>query len=216
MLQEAFLAAVGLAGFVQAQQAGTQTAEKHPALPISQCTSSGCTTLNTEVTLDSNWRWLHTTSGYTNCYTGNKFDSSICTSGAACAKNCAVDGADYSGTYGIKASGNSLTLGFKTGTNVGSRTYLTDPTGNAYQMFKLKNKEFTFDVDVSKLPCGLNGALYFSEVGVVQTNYGHALTSSHDRCLPMVELLLLGPVTAQATVTLNAPETSSSSTAWYV
>jgi len=29
-------------------------------------------------------------------------------------------------------------------------------------MFKLKNKEFTFDVDVSKLPCGLNGALYFT------------------------------------------------------
>lgn len=30
-----------------------------------------------------------------------------------------------------------------------------------YEMFKLKNKEFTFDVDVSNLPCGLNGALYF-------------------------------------------------------
>lgn len=28
-------------------------------------------------------------------------------------------------------------------------------------MFKLKNMEFTFDVDVSNLPCGLNGALYF-------------------------------------------------------
>lgn len=25
----------------------------------------------------------------------------------------------------------------------------------------LKNQEFTFDVDVSQLPCGLNGALYF-------------------------------------------------------
>ena len=31
-------------------------------------------------------------------------------------------------------------------------------------MFKLKNKEFTFDVDVSELPCGLNGALYFVEM----------------------------------------------------
>lgn len=28
-------------------------------------------------------------------------------------------------------------------------------------MFMLKNMEFTFDVDVSNLPCGLNGALYF-------------------------------------------------------
>jgi len=31
-------------------------------------------------------------------------------------------------------------------------------------MFKLKNKEFTFTVDVSNLPCGLNGALYFVEM----------------------------------------------------
>jgi cellulose 1,4-beta-cellobiosidase len=30
-----------------------------------------------------------------------------------------------------------------------------------YQMFKLKNQEFTVDVDTSELPCGLNGALYF-------------------------------------------------------
>lgn len=31
-------------------------------------------------------------------------------------------------------------------------------------MFKLKNREFTIDVDVSNLPCGLNGALYFVEM----------------------------------------------------
>ena len=30
----------------------------------------------------------------------------------------------------------------------------------AYQMFSLLDQEFTFDVDVSNLPCGLNGALY--------------------------------------------------------
>jgi len=35
---------------------------------------------------------------------------------------------------------------------------------SAYQIFKLKNQEFTFDVDVSNLPCGLNGALYFVEM----------------------------------------------------
>ena len=33
-----------------------------------------------------------------------------------------------------------------------------------YQMFNLKNQEFTFDVDMSNLPCGLNGALYFVEM----------------------------------------------------
>eukprot|EP01113_Clastostelium_recurvatum_P022123 TRINITY_DN2633_c0_g1_i5.p1 TRINITY_DN2633_c0_g1~~TRINITY_DN2633_c0_g1_i5.p1 ORF type:complete len:329 (+),score=113.53 TRINITY_DN2633_c0_g1_i5:314-1300(+) len=35
---------------------------------------------------------------------------------------------------------------------------------SAYQMFHLKNQEFTFDVDVSNLPCGLNGALYFVQM----------------------------------------------------
>lgn len=30
-----------------------------------------------------------------------------------------------------------------------------------YQTFKLLGNEFTFDVDLSKLGCGLNGALYF-------------------------------------------------------
>jgi cellulose 1,4-beta-cellobiosidase len=46
------------------------------------------------------------------------------------------------------------------GGNVGSRLYLLrDPTH--YQMFKLKNREFSFSVDVSKLPCGVNGALFF-------------------------------------------------------
>jgi len=30
-----------------------------------------------------------------------------------------------------------------------------------YQMFTLLGNEFTFDVDVSHLGCGLNGALYF-------------------------------------------------------
>ena len=37
-------------------------------------------------------------------------------------------------------------------------------SGDKYYMFKLLNKEFTFDVDVSQLPCGLNGALYFVEM----------------------------------------------------
>jgi len=33
-----------------------------------------------------------------------------------------------------------------------------------YQMFKLLNQEFSFDVDVSNLPCGLNSALYLVEM----------------------------------------------------
>ena len=31
-------------------------------------------------------------------------------------------------------------------------------------MFNLKNKEFSFDVDMSTIGCGVNGALYFVEM----------------------------------------------------
>lgn len=74
-----------------------------------------------------------------------------------------MDGADYEATYGITTSGDALTLKFVTGSNVGSRVYLMEDD-STYQMFDLLNQEFTFDVDVSNLPCGLNGALYFSSM----------------------------------------------------
>lgn len=33
-----------------------------------------------------------------------------------------------------------------------------------YQMFNLKNQEFAFDVDVSRVPCGLKSAVYLVEM----------------------------------------------------
>lgn len=39
-----------------------------------------------------------------------------------------------------------------------------DANDQKYEMFNMKNQEFTFDVDMSNLPCGLNGALYFVEM----------------------------------------------------
>ena len=48
--------------------------------------------------------------------------------------------------------------------NVGSRLYLLDSSSNKYEKLQLLNKEFTFDVKVSDLDCGLNGALYLVEM----------------------------------------------------
>ncbi|KAI9647827.1 Exoglucanase 1 [Ciborinia camelliae] len=144
-----------------AQQVGTLTAETHPALTVQKCVSGGtCTDENDNIVIDANWRWLHSTSGSTNCYTGNTWDTTLCPDAATCTSNCALDGADYEGTYGITTSGDSLKLSFVTGSNVGSRTYLMD-SETTYKEFSLLGNEFTFTVDVSKLPCGLNGALYF-------------------------------------------------------
>ncbi|KAG7451861.1 cellobiohydrolaseI [Guyanagaster necrorhizus] len=160
----AALVAFTLLRSARGQQVGTYTTETHPSLTIQECTSDGsCTSQSKSVVLDANWRWLHITSGYTNCYTGNEWDTSICTDVDTCTSSCALDGADYSGTYGITTDDDALTLKFVTGSNIGSRVYLLDDE-DTYQMFNLKNKEFTFDVDMSTLPCGLNGALYFVEM----------------------------------------------------
>ncbi|KIJ50966.1 glycoside hydrolase family 7 protein [Sphaerobolus stellatus SS14] len=166
MFKKASLLLFSFLAVASAQQVGTQTAETHPSLTWEKCTASGCSTVQGSVVLDANWRWLHTTSGYTNCYTGNTWNTTICPDAVTCAENCALDGADYSGTYGISTSGNALTLNFVTSSaqkNIGSRVYLMADESN-YEMFQLLNTEFTFDVDVSNLPCGLNGALYFSEM----------------------------------------------------
>ena len=153
---------------VNGQQAGTQTPEKHLPLGIQSCTKSGgCQSQQGSVVIDANWRWIHSVSGYTNCYTGNEWDTSFCPDGPTCAKNCAIDGADYQATYGVTTSGSSLRLNFVThgpySTNIGSRLYLLE-SETQYKLFKLKNREFTFDVDVSQLPCGLNGALYLVDM----------------------------------------------------
>jgi len=88
----------------------------------------------------------------------------------SCAENCAVDGADYSGTYGVKANSymDGVDLTFVTkgqySTNYGSRLYVMD-SEDSYKMFALLNREFTFNADIGNLPCGLNGAVYFVEMG---------------------------------------------------
>lgn len=162
---------------VQAQQIGTYTAEVHPSLTWQTCTAPGsCTTTTGSVVLDANWRWTHSTSSTTNCYTGNTWDATLCPNDVTCAANCALDGASYASTYGVTTSGNSLKIDFvtqSTQANVGARLYLMADNTH-YETFNMLQKEFTFDVDVSQLPCGLNGALYMTAMpadgGISSTN----------------------------------------------
>jgi len=161
-----------LLGLVLSQDAGSQKQNMLLSLNMEECTGKEqCTKSSTSVTIDSNWRWVHIGGDYKNCYTGNLWDQSLCPDSATCTQNCVLEGvdeADWHGTYGVNTDGTTVTLKFVThgpySTNIGSRMYLMAPDGSNYQMFYLKNKEFTFDVDVSKLPCGLNGALYFVEM----------------------------------------------------
>lgn len=48
--------------------------------------------------------------------------------------------------------------------NGGARIYMLDPSKSKYQLFDLNNVKFSFQVDLSKIPCGYNLALYFVEM----------------------------------------------------
>ncbi|KAF9873933.1 cellulose -beta-cellobiosidase [Colletotrichum karsti] len=155
--------ALSMLAMAVAQQVGTEDPEVHPKLSWSDCSSGSCAQKSSDVVIDANWRWAHNVGGYENCYEGNKWTNK-CTSADDCAKNCAIEGADYSNTYGVSTSGNAMTLKFvqthEYGKNVGSRMYLMN-SETKYQMFTLMNNEFAFDVDLSSVECGMNSALYF-------------------------------------------------------
>lgn len=162
--------ALSLLGLARAQQAGTEKPEVRPAFPISQCTlQSGCKGEKTDITADAMWRWLHDASpgGYKNCYKGTQWDATYCPDPKTCAANCAVDGMNihgYQHLCGINPIDNGVMLKFKTPTgSIGSRVYIIEKS-DTFKLFKLKNRELTFDVDVSTLPCGTNGALYLVEM----------------------------------------------------
>jgi cellulose 1,4-beta-cellobiosidase len=169
MARTTLLSATIFAVSTLAQVPGPLTPEVHPSLISYKCTKAGgCSAVNSSIVLDSAYRWLHNVNAYDNCVTDG-FSKELCPDIETCAKNCALEGVDYA-SYGIHASGDSLKLNI----------YKTDPVTNAttsssprvylmkdeetYDAFKLLNQEFTFDVDVSKVPCGINGALYFSEM----------------------------------------------------
>ncbi|KAH7303444.1 cellobiohydrolase [Stachybotrys elegans] len=156
------IAALSIISVAVAQKVGDDTPESHPSLTWQECTSSGCSNVNGEIVIDANWRWFHN-GNYQNCYDGNDW-TGVCTSNEECAQICHAEGADYSGTYGISASGDAVTLDFVTehayGTNIGSRIYLMEDT-STYKHFDLIGNELAFDVDLSTVACGLNSALYF-------------------------------------------------------
>jgi cellulose 1,4-beta-cellobiosidase len=150
------LVALSLASVAAAQKVGSNQAETHPSFTWTK----GGQTVDAEVVIDANWRWTHIDG--TNCFDGNDW-TDTCSDNADCA-NCVVEGADYEATYGVTTSGDELRLSFvndhEHGTNVGARMYLMN-SETEYEMFDLIGNEFTFDVDLSTVACGINSALYF-------------------------------------------------------
>lgn len=148
-----------------AQQAGNQSIENAPKLSWQICKHGGCKTQPGELTADADARWLHNVDGYTECKGASGWNSTFCPDPLTCSKNCALEGIETYSANGVTTNGSALTMRLKNPNGYGPpRLYLKPIGKNKYEYFHLLNKEFTFDVDMSKLPCGTNGALYFTEM----------------------------------------------------
>jgi len=151
-----------MAGAARAQQIGSNTPEQHPQLALWTCNTTGCVQDMKSVVLDSNWRWVHDRQ-FTNCRPLAQ-DTEICPDPETCSENCFIEGVsveEYETTYGVATDNRSINLSLA---NSGSRVYMLDDD-STYKMFFLKNREFTVTVDMNDTSCGLNGAVYFVEMG---------------------------------------------------
>ncbi|KAK0707263.1 concanavalin A-like lectin/glucanase domain-containing protein [Lasiosphaeris hirsuta] len=154
---------------VAAQRIGTAIPEVHPKLQTQVCTTAGgCVTKRTSLVTDSLSHPLHAADNPSVSCTTTPLNATLCPDAATCAQNCVLEGVEY-GSIGVLSSGSALTLrqylfdgaGFKA---VTPRLYLLAEDDKNYEPLRLLNQELAFDVDVSKLSCGMNGALYLSEM----------------------------------------------------
>ena len=159
---------LSLLGSVTAQSVGT-TPEVHPKLTTWKCTKAdGCKSQNTALVLDALAHPVHQREKpELNCGDWGKTpDPAVCPDQETCQKNCIMEGVEDYTKYGVFANGSSMTLKQlrEDGTNATPRLYLLAEDEKKYEMLKLTGQELTFDVDVSRLPCGMNGALYLGEM----------------------------------------------------
>ncbi|TPX47496.1 hypothetical protein SeLEV6574_g02627 [Synchytrium endobioticum] len=117
-------------------QNATEKLEIHPKVGLQKCAKGGtCKSVNASVVLDAIWNWSSNPAG-----------------------------ADYLKTAGVMSNMSALTQKYVVkrpdGTSgVGSRLYIMSNDMTYYQ-FPLLNQEFTFTIDASAVPCGVNSALY--------------------------------------------------------
>jgi cellulase len=155
-----------LAGLVAAQKPGAAP-EVHPAIETFKCTQKeGCKKQTNYIVLDSLSHPIHQATNSYGCGDwGSGPNKTACPDEASCAKNCIMEGvSDYS-TYGVTTNGTSLRMEMmRKGNVVSPRVYLLAGDKQKYEMLQLTGNEIAFDVDATKLPCGMNSALYLSEM----------------------------------------------------
>jgi len=154
---------------IAAAQSLSKGREVHPNLTTYECTKrGGCKAQTSYIVLEASKHSIHQKNDTTKSCgdSGNGVDPTVCPDEKTCAKNCVLEPISDYADYGITTQGASLRMDLygKDKKFQSPRAYLLAGDEKNYEMLKLTGKEFTFDVDVSKLPCGMNGALYLSEM----------------------------------------------------
>jgi cellulase len=167
-LRTSFVALALLSLGVSAQNMAPGT-ENHPRLTTYKCTKAGgCQARTNYLVLDHLAHPIKQVNAPNyNCGNwGEKPNATACPDEATCQRNClAYPISDYS-QYGVTVNGASMKLDQlnAAGNVVSPRLYLLEEGKQRYEMLQLTGGELAFDVDISKLPCGMNGALYLSEM----------------------------------------------------
>jgi len=141
--------------------------DNHPKVTTYRCTKAdGCKEATNYLVLDSSAHWVHQVDSNESCGSwGNGPDPTACPTEEACAENCVMESVQDYKTIGITTTGSSVHMEqIVDGNVVSPRVYLLNEAKDKYEMLKLTGAEFTFDIDATHLPCGMNSALYLGEM----------------------------------------------------
>jgi cellulase len=156
-------------GTLAAAQSLAGSLDNHPPIKTWKCSKKfGCKEQQSYIVLDAGSHWIHQkddqTQGCGNW--GSPPNATVCPDEETCAKNCVMHGISDYPASGVSTNGDSLTLDMLRPdlSVISPRVYLLNSRKDEYEMLHLLNGEFSFDVDMAKLPCGMNSALYLSEM----------------------------------------------------
>lgn len=150
-------------------QTPDNTTDAHPKLTTYKCTTDGgCIAQTSALVLDSSQHTIYQRSDPSqNCGDyGAAPNVTVCPDQETCQQNCAIAGIPDYTSRGVYTNGSDMTLIMlgENGTENSPRVYLMNEAEDAYEVLQLTGQEFTFDVDMAKLPCGMNSALYLVEM----------------------------------------------------
>ncbi|KAM0433391.1 hypothetical protein ACHAPT_004269 [Fusarium lateritium] len=157
----------GVLAQLAAGQTPGNTTEVHPRLDTFRCTVlGGCKKHTNYIVVESSQHPIHQARNGLPCGNwGERPNRTACPDAATCAKNCIIEGVPDYQVQGISTSGSEIRLQqVRNNMVVSPRVYLLDENKQEYDMIYLTGSELTFDVEMSKLPCGMNSALYLSEM----------------------------------------------------